>query len=123
MSRFRYVQGMPDPERMRDADEKMAQEAEMMAMRVGGRGPDALAEYEMDAPEDHQEMMARGRKLAGPMDGADMIGGAALGVERRMREPAPPARDGIQQIGDYATQLLERARRQRQAGAMRGGRG
>lgn len=118
--RFRYVQGMPDPDRMQAADDKRAQEADMMYERVRARGPDALSEYQdgemmddEDSPEMHQEMMARGRKLAGPLDGIDMIGGNA---REMMQRSSAPRGDGIQQIGDYATQLLERARRQRQNG-------
>lgn len=119
---FNFVQGMPRTPRSREeeAEEKMRQEAEMMAMRVQGRGPDAMREYQSmpmpgdeDSPETHQALMARGRELAGEFDPLDAIGGAALDTQRRASAMAPRSGgDGISQIGDYASQLLARARAQ-----------
>ncbi len=128
--KFQFVQGMPnvDPRREEDAEEKMRQEAEMMHMRVQGRGQGALDEYQSipmegdeDSPEMHQALMARGRGLAGDFDGLDQIGGAVVEARRRTQaQPAPNGgRDGIDQIGDYADQLLARARAQSQRGQRR----
>lgn len=117
--KFQFVQGMPNVPRSREeeAEEKMRQEAEMMHMRVQGRGQPALDEYQSmpmegdeDSPEMHQALMARGRSIAGEFDGLDQIGGAA--IETRRRADASGGRDGIDQIGDYASQLMERARAQ-----------
>lgn len=141
--KFNFVQGMPNVSsrgREDDAEEKQWQEAAMMRRRLESRGPEAIHEYENmplnganeDDPETHQRLMARGREMAGPWDGIDQVAGATVEAERnadRHNQSSGPwggspagggGRDGIDQIGDYASQLLARARAQsRQRGGGR----
>ena len=117
MGKYDFIMGL-DPRREQEAEDKMRQESEMMRARVERRGPSAVSEYENvpmvgdeDSPEQHQNLMGAGRKLAGEFDGIDMIGGAARDLERRAsapRMPAPSA-DGLQGIQDTALSILARA--------------
>jgi hypothetical protein len=104
--KYQFVQGMSDP-RAADAEAKMREEADMMQRRVQLRGGNAMRDYQEGAPDSHQQLMQRGRDIAGEFDPAAQIGVSAIRTGERASDPAG---DGIDHIGAFAESLLRRAR-------------